>query len=1219
MAERIKLVELPQIGQIALQNPDDEPMLVDTPVIAPTPFKVVTAKSFSQTIMDISNANFWNSTRLKKANNAVNKVNKTSGYTPISESDFIVPPTVLVPASFDELAAASDFVDGFLKSNSLLSEIINANSSNLADANTKISRLLEEPLVAQEKLTIALWLCVHYKKTEIALLLLKREEASFNHYAIRLKNLLVDDKRPIEAVRNIFVSEERKLNTEVAVCALDLVEPNVVLELLTNYSIELSDSLLSRLIEEENYKALKLIVAKMDPKFEKVRKPSKIYMPKYQTFEFSQLVRYCIEKHGNKLNVLNELFLWTLDLRYQSEIFQFWFKHGLEGLAAEKINFTKTNIPEKVIIEAFDFKAYAFLEKMFQKDIIHIGMLANVKSPGDFIIEALEDPKGVLLGLYLIHFLTSEFFNWRFFDKLLEHFTLASERAKYGIYYSTNPLMTTILSIDFFLYSRDDFPNRRHKITEIIQNLLNIALEIQGQIDDNARVKIYTDEDYIGRTVLDIISSNPCYRVLLNSKTHRILEDIWQGLEEGPLGDMSKHSRLAFIERNDMHSLQNRDQNHYLKKIFNFRPDERMTYKFQYFKTKKSISKIFLKEYVFSLLIAIYIISVNVSLTADFNTLDSEQRKGLLRGRGGTSGYHAYVGTTHYILILLIHVSLAFNMVTGILFSTVNKKGYDYDSWIILDFIVGMYLLVFVDGIFPTETSALYIFWYLKITVAIEIIVMVLRIMVYSQMFKKFAPLLSTLIGMFSRIYDFIIVFACYMCVVSLIFLFFFGDVNDDYHNYGNSIATLFSAFYGEFGFYDYPNRTQYVTERVFLIIHVCVSMILLVNFLIAQLNSIFAEYKAEGVTNQMFSKLNYSRKYITAFDRRYKFGYFLSTPPPLNLLNVAFIPFAVFNYDPKAVNVFWDCVNFFIDFCFRYAIFFGHEVAFCFILYIKQIHRILVALKYGWFWKTFDLIVWILFGAFFLFIFFIQDTYYFAKLAVAQKKVSQEVKEESHNSLNDFVNVCRSIKKAIENDTSMRAKLKEYIQKHVVEDEQAKLLQKREYFELLCKSLEISVSVHLLIKFLEEMHNNPKESVCESSLYKSCNVAFTFENNAFKVTVTEGSSKSDEILKTIKNMRQEKKGRHTMAMGSGQKLLAENTHLELGIARLGEGKTLHQQWLSKHFVYLSYINTFSKGTDNMFSFNFLSTVLPEVILNKSFEKYSLINAKIYSKLTEDK
>lgn len=154
--------------------------------------------------------------------------------------------------------------------------------------------------------------------------------------------------------------------------------------------------------------------------------------------------------------------------------------------------------------------------------------------------------------------------------------------------------------------------------------------------------------------------------------------------------------------------------------------------------------------------------------------------------------------------------------------------------------------------------------------------------------------MMHTLKRMLIDTMSFIFLSCCYFLIMSTIFTLLFQVPDpDDYGTLGISFKTLFIAFIGEYFYFDeYPNYAM--SYQILIIVHIFLSHIFLMNYLIAILSTVYSYMNEVGEFEFRVNKYNFIEKYsIPMLEPGYK--ELVVHPPPVNFFTIP-LYFGVFS-----------------------------------------------------------------------------------------------------------------------------------------------------------------------------------------------------------------------------------------------------------------------------------------------------------------------------------
>jgi hypothetical protein len=149
-----------------------------------------------------------------------------------------------------------------------------------------------------------------------------------------------------------------------------------------------------------------------------------------------------------------------------------------------------------------------------------------------------------------------------------------------------------------------------------------------------------------------------------------------------------------------------------------------------------------------------------------------------------------------------------------------------------------------------------------------------------------------TLLKMVRDTVGFIFILTCYLFLVSSIFTTLFqGPEEEKYGSMSLSMRTMIDDMLANYETENIADSHNF-SHAVLLIIHLVISCIFLLNYLIAILSSVFHSMKESGDFTYTATRYDYIEKYqVPQLD---KCGYeeLVLHPAPLNMFNVVLLPF---------------------------------------------------------------------------------------------------------------------------------------------------------------------------------------------------------------------------------------------------------------------------------------------------------------------------------------
>jgi hypothetical protein len=388
--------------------------------------------------------------------------------------------------------------------------------------------------------------------------------------------------------------------------------------------------------------------------------------------------------------------------------------------------------------------------------------------------------------------------------------------------------------------------------------------------------------------------------------------------------------------------------------------------------------------------------------------------------------------------------ALVFHLMEKMIFNCFANKKLTLDTWTIIDF-VSAALNLFCFNVIGNVTPELIIDKTQKEVLNYYVICVTLvswlRFFGYFLMVRIISKLLHTLFRMLIDTFSFMFLLACYFCIMSSVFTTLFQM--PDPERFGGlliTLRTLFDALIGDYSYLDEaPNFTMSFT--ILMMLHVCISNVFLLNYLIAILSTVFAIMTEYGEFEYRCNKYNYIEKYSVPMMDKDGYRELVNHPPPLNFFTfpILFCTFSRSTMKGTGASfsrfIFWmENVPFIMVFCAYEAFMFP-------IAYFKQLLNFIAKSTC----KNFFYLIpfWIIFGPVILILVgFLGDLMNFLNVLCDYKLKEEEEKEKLEDDMakdkiilyNELMDVLRAImhiyKKQEDEDKGRRRKLLATLQK---------------------------------------------------------------------------------------------------------------------------------------------------------------------------------------------
>lgn len=254
-----------------------------------------------------------------------------------------------------------------------------------------------------------------------------------------------------------------------------------------------------------------------------------------------------------------------------------------------------------------------------------------------------------------------------------------------------------------------------------------------------------------------------------------------------------------------------------------------------------------------------------------------------------------------------------------------------------------------------------------------------------------------------------------YLLVVASIFTTLFGGpAPDTYGTLSVSMRSMFDTMLGNYSAMTLSrNNTLHTTLRM---IHIIISNIFLVNFLIAILSSAYDYMREMGEFEYKTIKYSYIEKYqIPKLDKR-GLAELVIQPAPLSIFTLILLPFAsVPNSFYEKAELF-SKLMFWLDNLIIVIIFIVYSILLIPLIFFKMLYNLFRSMKL-YIFLPFALF-WIIFGFLFLPLYVCRDVYYLFKILCnysdqednSNEKVKEEAKQDRIVIYNEVIDVMKAI-----------------------------------------------------------------------------------------------------------------------------------------------------------------------------------------------------------------
>lgn len=367
---------------------------------------------------------------------------------------------------------------------------------------------------------------------------------------------------------------------------------------------------------------------------------------------------------------------------------------------------------------------------------------------------------------------------------------------------------------------------------------------------------------------------------------------------------------------------------------------------------------------------------------------------------------------------ILMAVSMMFYVLTKKVFNQFATVDLPDDLWSKVDLFCALFQIISQS---LTSTITAHVIDSKDIKVYYNILQIVTILATWFRLFsllfvvEKFSKLISTILEMLTGGLTFLAIVVCYLIMMSSFAMCIFQEHAITYSTFIYTMRTLFDAM---LGMYDYGAiRTNYKQiHTLFMIFHIYVANIFLLNYLVAILSTIYEEMD-EGPGDFMFKcyKYNYIERYELAFQDDLGYNELVLHPPPLNFFSVFLWPFLFSSKLMKKYSLKYSIINFWAENIFVYIPGqFLYELWLIPQIYIKIAFNIVKLADP--FQKVYLIIFWLIYGPFYLMYGVFFDIYYYVQILRDYKIAEDPIEiEDKEREKNDKIVIYNEIKDVIQ------------------------------------------------------------------------------------------------------------------------------------------------------------------------------------------------------------
>ncbi|CAI2359649.1 unnamed protein product [Moneuplotes crassus] len=565
---------------------------------------------------------------------------------------------------------------------------------------------------------------------------------------------------------------------------------------------------------------------------------------------------------------------------------------------------------------------------------------------------------------------------------------------------SYNPIMSICLAAEILTKIAISRRKLENECKRIKSALLSLGRMYSSKIqDEDYYEQLISDVDFKGRTVLKIICEEK-FEPLMDEndpKAENMMLRIWHGTEATKCdGILNGYSSLTHILNSSTKKLTGT----FMSIISNsYNPNFQVDYSFQYRYRTKAVSVSFRKELFYSFCILLIFQYVNIRYISLFN-VDAMGEDDDIKIANLKEAKKEYDLLNNYTLVFCL--ALIFQFFLKLLYNICAKIKIPIDKWTIMDSICGIFnlLAIYVVAFTPNKKFLEREYKdYLDYFMLFVMIVSWARFFLYFLLEKSISKLLLTLVEMVGDTLSFLLLIGCYILVQASIFTTLFQDTLPD--NYGSMILSFRTLFDAGLAVYSYKGmESKEIVHSILLILHVFVTNVLLLNYLIAILSTTYENMQQSGIFKYKVNLYQYCERYMRAYEEG-ELGELVLHPTPTSSLSVCLLPFFVcrklFNKLSKifSYTVFW-AENFVV-----LILFLIYECTILFLTYGK-VYLNIVRASEGLFTKIFFVGIWVVFGIAILVMFIVYDMISLTRILLMHNGCRMYMNEEEDEEVFD-------------------------------------------------------------------------------------------------------------------------------------------------------------------------------------------------------------------------
>ena len=294
------------------------------------------------------------------------------------------------------------------------------------------------------------------------------------------------------------------------------------------------------------------------------------------------------------------------------------------------------------------------------------------------------------------------------------------------------------------------------------------------------------------------------------------------------------------------------------------------------------------------------------------------------------------------------------------------------DIWLTFDILAGLVNVLAFNIVGNSEPESILtvgtkrIFDYYMILV---LIISWLRFFSYFLVMNKISKITLTLFMMLKETLNFMLILGCYMVLMTTVFATLFRDAEtedavSDYHSLFTTLRALVDYFLANFPPKDMGNFNT--SHSILYIVHVTISNIFLLNFLVAILQAVYDIMIKNGDFYAIEYQYIFITKYMKAMEDDSGYDKLILFPPPLNFLLIPLMIVSPWRQTTKQVSKFITDMFYWLENAFLLVAFMFYMMAHNPLIMVKTFYQISTKIT-GFFTRLVYLVGWVLFGMVFL------------------------------------------------------------------------------------------------------------------------------------------------------------------------------------------------------------------------------------------------------------